>query len=180
MLIEGHNRLVRIPSKNEIVRVKAHKVPNVGGSTIHLMLGKTLQKECMESYDMLCVMQVPNEFEPKETTKLVSFPKCVEQVLDEFLDVMPEELPDDLPSRRQVDHAIKVMPGVAPPAKAPYQMNHEELKELKVQLEELLAKGYIKLSKSPYGAPVFFVHKKDGTLRMCVDYRTFNKVTVKN
>jgi hypothetical protein len=59
-------------------------------------------------------------------------------------------------------------------------MSHEELKELKVQLEELIAKGYIKPSKSPYGALVLFVHKKDGTLKMCVDYRTFNKATVKN
>jgi hypothetical protein len=100
--------------------------------------------------------------------------------LEEFPDVMPEELPEDLPPRRRVDHAIEVVSGVAPPAKAPYRMSHEELKELKVQLEELLAKGYIKLSKSPYGAPVLFVHKKDGTLRMCVDYRTLNKATVKN
>jgi len=69
---------------------------------------------------------------------------------------------------------------VAPPAKAPYKMSHEELKELKVQLEELLMKGYIKPSKSPYGALVFFVHKKDGTLKMCVDYRALNKATVKN
>ncbi len=84
------------------------------------------------------------------------------------------------PPRRQVDHAIEVLSGVTPPAKAPYRMSHEELKELKVQLEELLAKGYIKPSKSPYGAPVLFVHKKDGTLRMCVDYRALNKVTVKN
>jgi hypothetical protein len=59
-------------------------------------------------------------------------------------------------------------------------MSHEELKKLKVQLEELLTKGYIKPSKSPYGAPVFFVHKKDGMLRMCVDYEALNKVTVKN
>jgi len=59
-------------------------------------------------------------------------------------------------------------------------MNHEKLKELKVQLEELLAKGYIKGSKSPYGESIFFVHKKDGTLRMYVDYKTLNKVTVKN
>jgi hypothetical protein len=59
-------------------------------------------------------------------------------------------------------------------------MSHEELKELKVQLEELLTKGYIKPSKSPYGAFVLFLHKKDGMLRMCVDYRTLNKVTMKN
>jgi hypothetical protein len=72
------------------------------------------------------------------------------------------------------------MSEVAPPTKAPYRMSHEELKELKVQLEELLMKGYIKPSKSPYGTPVLFVHKKDGTLRMCVNYRTFNKATVKN
>jgi hypothetical protein len=72
------------------------------------------------------------------------------------------------------------MLGVAPPAKAPYRMNHEELKELKVQLEKFPIKGYIKPSKSPYGAAVLFVHKKDGTLRMCVDYRAFNKAMVKN
>ncbi len=93
---------------------------------------------------------------------------------------MPEDLPEDLPPRRRVDHAIEMMPGVAPPAKAPYKMSHEELKKLKLQLEELLAKGYIKPNKSPYGAPVHFVHKKDGTLRMCVDYRALNKATVKN
>ncbi len=94
--------------------------------------------------------------------------------------MMPEELPKDLPPRRRVDHAIVVVLGIAPPAKAPYRMSHEELKELKVQLEELLAKSFIKPSKSPYGALVFFVHKKDGMLRMCVNYRALNKATVKN
>jgi hypothetical protein len=59
------------------------------------------------------------------------------------------------------------MPRVAAPAKAPYRMSHEELKELKVKLEEVLAKDYIKPSKSPYGALILFVHKKDGMLRMC-------------
>ncbi len=93
---------------------------------------------------------------------------------------MPKELLDELPLKRQVDHAIEVMPGVTPLAKAPYQMNHEKFKELKVQLEELLTKGYIKPNKSPYGALVLFVHKKNGTLRMCVDYRALNKVTMKN
>jgi hypothetical protein len=82
--------------------------------------------------------------------------------LDEFSDVMPKELPDELPPRRKVDHVIKVMPGVAPLAKAPYRMNHEELKKLKVQLEELFAKGYIKPSNSPYGAPSFLFIRRMG------------------
>jgi hypothetical protein len=144
------------------------------------MLGKTWEKECMGGFGMLCVMRVLDEYEPKEATKLVTSTKCIKQVLEEFPDVMPEELLEDLPSRRRIDHAIEVVPGVAPPTKAPYRMSHEELKELKVQLEELLAKGYIKPSKLPYGALILFVHKKDGTLKMCVDYRALNKATVKN
>jgi hypothetical protein len=131
VFIEGHNRLVRIPSKNGIVWVKAHEVPNVGGSTIHLMLKKTLEKEWFGVYDMLCVMCVLDEFEPKEATNLVSLPKCVKQIFDEFPDVMLEELPDELPPKRRIDHVIVVMLGVAPPTKAPYRMSHEDLKELK-------------------------------------------------
>jgi hypothetical protein len=131
VLIEGHNRLVKIPSKSGIVKVKAHEMPCVGGPTIHFMLGKTWERECMGGYGMLCVMRVLDEYEPKEAANLVTSPKCIKQVLDEFPNVMPE----DLPSRRRMDHVIEVMPRVAPPAKAPYQMNHEELKELKVQLE---------------------------------------------
>jgi len=158
VLKEGHNRLVRIPSKNGIVQVKAHEMPSVGGLTIHLMLGKTLEKKCMGGYGMLCVMCVLEEFEPKEVTNLVSLPKCIKRVFNQFPNVMFKELT----SKIRMHHAIEVMPRVAPPAKAPYRMNHEELKELKVQFEELLAKGYIKPSKSPYGALVLFVHKKDG------------------
>jgi hypothetical protein len=144
------------------------------------MLKKAWERKCVGGYGMMCVMRVLDEYEPKEATKLVTFAKCIKQILEEFSDVMLEEMSEDLPPRRRVDHAIEVMPGVAPPAKAPYRMSHEVLKELKVQLVELLAKGYIKPSKSPYGAPVLFVHKKDGTLRMCIDYRTLNKATVKN
>ncbi len=180
VLIEGHNRLVRIPSKNGIVQVKAHELPCVGGPTIHFMVGKAWEKECVGGFGMMCVMRVLDEYEPKEATKSVTSAKCIKQILEKFLDVMPEKLPENLPPRRRVDHVIEVMPGVAPPAKAPYRMSHEELKELKVQLEELLAKGYIKPSKSPYGAPVLFVHKKDGTLGMCVDYRALNKAMMKN
>jgi len=77
VLIKRHNRLVRIPSKNGIVRVKAHEMPNVGGLTIQSMLEKTLEKECMGGYGMLCVMRVLDKFEPKEVTNLVNLPKGV-------------------------------------------------------------------------------------------------------
>jgi hypothetical protein len=184
VFIKGHNRLVRISSKSGIVWVKAREVLCVGGSTIHFMLGKTWEKKCVGGCGMLCVMRVLDDYEPKEVANLVTSPNCTKRFLDEFPNVMPEDLPknlpENLPLRRKIDHVIEVMPRVAPPAKAPYRMSHEELKELKVQLEELFTKGYIKPKKSPYGAPVLFVHKKDGTLRMCVDYRTLNKVTVKN
>jgi len=179
VLIEGHNRLVRTPFKSGIMRVKAHELPCVGGLTIHFMLGKAWEKECVGGYGMMCVMRVLDEFEPKEATKLVIPSKCRKRVLEEFPNVMLEELPEDLPLKRRIDHAIEVMSRVALTAKAPYRMSHEELKELKVQLEELLAKGYIKPNKSPYGAPILFVHK-DGTLRMCMDYRALNKAMVKN
>jgi len=77
-------------------------------------------------------MRVLDEFEPKEATNLVACPKCIKRVLAELSDVMPEKLPEYVPPKSRIDHAIEVMPGVAPPAKAPYRMSHEELKELKV------------------------------------------------
>jgi hypothetical protein len=107
VLIEGHNRLVRIKSKSGIVRVKAHELPCVGGSIIHFMLGKTWERECMGGYGMMCVMWVLDEFEPKEATNLVTSSKCIKRVLEEFSNVMPEKLPEDLPPRRRVDHASR-------------------------------------------------------------------------
>jgi hypothetical protein len=162
VLIEGHNRLVKIPSKSGIVQVKAHELLSVGGLTIHFMLGKAWEKECVGSYGMMCVMRVLDELEPKEANKLVTSSKCIKRMLEEFPDVMAEELPEDLPSRRRIDHAIEVMPGVAPPANAPYRMSHEELKELNVQFEELFVKGYIKLSMSHMGHPSFLFIRRMG------------------
>ncbi|KAK8948956.1 hypothetical protein KSP39_PZI005193 [Platanthera zijinensis] len=104
----------------------------------------------------------------------------VEQVLKENQDVMPAELPNKLPPRREVDHEIVLEQGAKPPAMAAYRMAPPELEELRKQLKELLDTGMIRPSKAPYGAPVLFQKKKDGSLRMCVDYRALNKVTVKN
>jgi hypothetical protein len=75
-------------------------MPYVGGLTIHLMLGKTLEKECLGGCGMLCVMHVLDKFKPKEARNLVSPPKCLKRMLDEFSNVMPKDLPNELPPRR--------------------------------------------------------------------------------
>ena len=100
-------------------------------------------------------------------------------VVSEFVDVFPDELPS-LPPHREVEFGIDLVPGATPISKAPYRLSPAELKELKQQLQELTESGFIQPSTSPWGAPVLFVKKKDGSLRMCIDYRLLNSVTIKN
>ncbi len=102
------------------------------------------------------------------------------RTLAEYRDVFPEKLPATLPPSREVDHRIELVPGSTPPSRPTYRMGPTELDELKKQLEELIESGFIQPSKSPYGAPILFVKKKDGSMRMCVDYRALNGITVKN
>ena len=91
-------------------------------------------------------------------------------VVQDFLNVFPKDLLG-LPPKREIDFVIDLVPGVAPISKTPYKMAPVELKELKTQLQELLDKGFMHPSFSPWGAPVLFVKKKYGTMRLCIDYR---------
>ena len=100
-------------------------------------------------------------------------------IVKDFAEVFPEDLPG-VPPLRQVEFRIDLIPGAAPVAKAPYRLAPSEMQELSSQLQELLDKGFIRPSYSPWGAPVLFVKKKDGSFRMCIDYRELNKLTVKN
>ena len=102
-----------------------------------------------------------------------------DRVVEEFPDVFPDDLPG-MPSDRDIEFIIELLPRTAPIAKRPYRMGVNELEELKKQLKELQEKGFIRPSSSPWGAPVIFVDKKDGSQRMCVDYRSLNEVTIKN
>ncbi|GJV08831.1 putative reverse transcriptase domain-containing protein [Tanacetum coccineum] len=100
-------------------------------------------------------------------------------IVRDFPEVFPEDL-SGIPPARQVEFQIDLVPGVAPVARAPYRLAPSKMKELAEQLQELSDKGFIRPSSSPWGAPVLFVKKKDGSFRMCIDYRELNKLTVKN
>jgi len=97
----------------------------------------------------------------------------------EYVDVFPDDLLG-MPSDRDIEFIIKLQPGTAPISKRPYRIPPKELAELKIQLQELLDEGFICPSASPWGCPALFVKKKDDSLRLCVDYRPLNAVTIKN
>ena len=101
-------------------------------------------------------------------------------LLDEFSDVIPRSLPSRLPPLRKVNHDIDLEEGSVPPSRPFYRLSRPELDELHKQISILLKRGFIEPSKSPYGAPVFFVKKKDGSLHLVCDWRQLNKITVNN
>ena len=162
------------------VTLQLTRIPMAGGGKLNLVSMEQMQDEQL----VVWVRMEQMEETQGEAKKDEPLPRHIREVLGKYKDVLtnelPQELPQELPPRREVDHKIEVIPGSEPPSKAPYRLNQKELLELKKQLNDLLSRGYIRPSKSPYGAPVLFVDKKDGKLRMCIDYRALNKVTIKN
>jgi hypothetical protein len=122
-----------------------------------------LQRECNNSYAYAI-----------EGIKLKDIP-----IVCEYLDVFIDDLPG-MPPDRNIEFVIELQPGTAPISKRPYHMPPNELAELKIQLQDLLDKGFIRPSASPWGCPALFVKKKNNSLRLCVDYHPLNKVTIKN
>ncbi|GKF36688.1 hypothetical protein Tco_0113446 [Tanacetum coccineum] len=100
-------------------------------------------------------------------------------VVREFPEVFPEDLHGYLPHVRQVEFQIDLIPGATPVARAPYRLAPLEMQELSDQLQDLADRGFIRPSTSPWGALVLFVKKKDGSFRMCINYRELNKLTIK-
>jgi hypothetical protein len=139
-------------------RVVEINSPTVGHTTLYLPF-----KDGTDSYAYVTIISPLDEI----------------PVVCEYPDVFPDELPG-MPPDRDVEFVIELQPGTAPISKRPYRMPPKELAELKTQLQELLDKGYVRPSSSPWGCPALFVKKKDGILRMCVDYRPLNAVTIKN
>ncbi|KAF5809961.1 putative nucleotidyltransferase, Ribonuclease H [Helianthus annuus] len=161
-------KIIRIPRLGqEPLEVQSDKSGAVVGIISFLKAQKCLRK------GHTAILALVSDASVKEK-KLEDIP-----IVRDYPQVFPEDLPG-LPPHRQVEFQIELAPGAAPIARAPYRLAPSELEELSKQLQELLEKGFIRPSSSPWGAPVLFVKKKDGTFRMCIDYRELNKVTVKN
>jgi hypothetical protein len=140
--------------------------------SVRQILALQMRKYCRKGCPLYAVqvLKTPGGAEPS----LEDYP-----ILREYRDVFPEEI-SGLPPRRDIDFSIELAPGAVSVSRTPYRMSMPELVELKLQLKEMMDKGYIRPSVSPWGAPVLFVKKKDGTLRLCIDYKQLNKVTIKN
>ena len=144
---------------------------------IKLVSAMQLKKDFKSKEDFMFVCYISNENQKK--TNHINSTK-IQDLLQKYKGIFPDDLPNNLPPQREVDHKIEIVEGAKPTSQNPYRLSYHELDEMKKQLDELLQKGLIRPSKSPYAAPVIFVKKSDGTMRMCIDYRALNKITVKN
>ncbi|XP_026400290.1 uncharacterized protein LOC113296178 [Papaver somniferum] len=159
-------RIVLVPSKEIAPKPST-------GQTTNLLSFKQFEVEAEDAgelYVLISKYQQPDES---------SIPIAAQPLIKEFIDVFPNELPDELPPLRDIQHHIDLIPGSSLPNKAHYRMIPKEHEELRRQVEELLQKGLIRQSLSPCVVPALLIPKKDGTWRMCVDSRAINKITVK-
>ncbi|KAJ9528914.1 hypothetical protein QJQ45_000478 [Haematococcus lacustris] len=140
--------------------------------------GSESNKEGWHKGSLVAAVEGCKESSDKDKPELVTDAE-LQAVLEEYSDVF-QDMPPDLPPDRGVGHTIRMEADAQPPYKRPYKLSPREEAEVKRQVSELQARGLIEPSSSPYGAPVLFVEKKDGSLRMCIDYRALNKLTVKD
>ncbi len=172
--ITAHDRKYIIKPANSHKQIKKNHVADTNTNVDNFLINAKQLSRCRQFY-LVTIKSIYNCC----MTSATPTNKQINQLLEEFDDLFPDDL-TQLPPKRDIDHEIKLIDNAIPPAQQPFRMSQPELAELKRQLEILLEKGYIRPSKSPYAAPVLFAKKKDGTLRMCVDYRALNKITIKN
>ncbi|GJW42529.1 putative reverse transcriptase domain-containing protein [Tanacetum coccineum] len=163
-------KIVRIPWGNETLIIHGDGSNQGNVTRLNIISCTKTQKYMQKGFPIFLAHVTAKEVEDKsEKKRLEDVP-----IVRDFPEVFPEDLPG-LPPTRQVEFQIDLVPGAAPVARAPYRLAPSEMKELSEQLKELSDKGFIRPSSSPWGAPVLFVKKKDGSFRMCIDYRELNK-----
>ncbi|GKA02281.1 putative reverse transcriptase domain-containing protein [Tanacetum coccineum] len=174
-LIDCAEKIVRIPWGNETLIVHGDGSNQGNGTRLNIISCTKTHKYLLKGHNVFLAHVTTKETEDKSGEKrLEDVP-----IVRDFPEVFPKDL-SGLPPTRQVEFQIDLMPGAAPVARAPYRLAPSKMKELSEQLQELSDKGFIRPSSSPWGALVLFVKKKDGSFRMCIDYRELNKLTVKN
>ncbi|GKE20769.1 putative reverse transcriptase domain-containing protein [Tanacetum coccineum] len=168
-------KLVRVPYGNETLTFCGNESNDVRESRLTIISCSKAQEYMAKGCQIfLAHISAKKEEDKSEGKQLKDVP-----FVRGFPKVFLEDLPG-LPLARPVEFQIDLIPGAAPVARAPYRLAPSKMKELSKQLQELSDKGFIRPSSSPWGAPILFVKKKDGSFRMCIDYRELNKLTVKN
>nr|GFA21949.1 putative reverse transcriptase domain-containing protein [Tanacetum cinerariifolium] len=169
------DKIIRIPWGRETLIFHGDGSNQEHKARLNIISCAKTQKYMLKGCQVFLAHVTTKEAEGKsEKKRLENVP-----IVRDFPKVFPEDLPG-LPPTRQVVIQIDLIPGAASVARTPYQLAPPEMKELSEQLKELSNKCFIRPSSSPWGAPVLFVKKKDGSFRMCIDYRELNKLTVKN
>ncbi|GJV92818.1 reverse transcriptase domain-containing protein [Tanacetum coccineum] len=169
-----YEKYIRVPYGNDMLIIQGKKSGVKNESRLEVISGIRTQKYIDQGCQAFLIQMMKEEETKIPKRRIEDVP-----VVRDFPEVFPEDLPR-LPPTRQVEFHIELIPGAAPVAGAPYRLALAEMKELADQLKELSDKGFIRPSSSPWGAPILFVKKKDGSFRMCIDYRELNKLTVKN
>jgi hypothetical protein len=176
---ESENQLSVSHKNSEGLLPKPYNTPQLqriepkGKEGLVMMARKGELKELSEPNAMFFVLLYKDNFLVSNDLPSTP-PSAVFDVLQEYEDVFPEEVPLGLPPKRGIEHQIDLVPGAPLPNRAPYRTNPEETKEIQRQVQELNNKGYVKESLSPCAVPVLLVPKKDGSWRMCVDCRATN------
>lgn len=174
---------LRHRGRTHVLRAARDKMsdPTCGGLCLSAVALKRLLRKGVPAFLAVVRETMESSADNPPTTSSDGSVVDTSALLDEFKDVLGGIPADDaMPPKRAIDHAIDLEPGTAPPNRGVIRLSQPELEELRRQLTELIEKGFIRPSVSPYGAPVLFARKKDGTLRLVVDYRALNKFTIKN